>query len=165
MFRTFQGWTALSEMHPADGVLHAVPIPLAAAYMLVRGVAGELGLLGDEPATAPRRFRADDLLMRAMVPIPPVAPGDTVWWHGDVIHSVADASNDARWGNVMYIAATPGCPRNDAYRSSMLERFRGGLSPVDFPEEHFEAEFRGRPSVDDLNAIGRAHFGLPVMAS
>ena len=61
----------------------------------------------------------------------------------------------------MYIAATPGCPRNDSYRSSMLERFESGLSPVDFPEEHFEADFSGRPSVDDLNPIGRAHFGLP----
>jgi hypothetical protein len=29
VFRTFQGWTALSEMHPADGVLHVVPIPAA----------------------------------------------------------------------------------------------------------------------------------------
>ena len=165
VFRTFQGWTALSDMHPGDGVLHTVPIPPAAAYMLVRGIAGEIGPLGDEPEAAPRRFRADDLLMRAMVPIPPVEPGDTVWWHGDVIHSVADASNDTRWGNVMYIAATPSCPRNDVYRSTMLDRFRGGLSPVDFPEEHFEADFRGRPSVDDLNAIGRGHFGLPVSSS
>ncbi len=164
VFRTFQGWTALSDMHPADGVLHAIPIPLAAAYMLVRGIAGELGLLGDESEAAPQRFRADDLLMRAMVPIPPVGPGDTVWWHGDIIHSVAEASNQDRWGNVMYIAVTPACPRNDVYRSSMLDRFQGGLSPLDFPEEHFEADFSGRPSVDDLNTIGRVHFGLPVVA-
>ena len=27
VFRTFQGWTALSEMRPEDGVLHVVPIP------------------------------------------------------------------------------------------------------------------------------------------
>ena len=26
-FRTFQGWTALSEMRPTDGVLHVIPIP------------------------------------------------------------------------------------------------------------------------------------------
>ena len=80
VFRTFQGWTALSEMLPVDGVLHAIPIPRAAAYMLLRGVAGELGLLDGEAEPAPTRFRADELLMRAMVPIPEVAPGDTVWW-------------------------------------------------------------------------------------
>jgi hypothetical protein len=162
VFRTFQGWTALSDMHPDDGVLHTIPIPLAAAYMLVRGIAGELGLLGGDPEPAPRRFRADELLTRALVPIPAVEPGDTVWWHSDVIHSVADASNDVRWGNVMYIAATPPCRRNDDYRTSMLERFEGGLSPLDFPQEHFEADFCGRPSIEDLNPVGRAHFGLPA---
>ncbi len=160
VFRTFQGWTALSEMRPEDGVLHVIPIPAAAAYMLVRGIASELGLLTGEPEAAPRRFRVDDLLLPALVPIPTVYPGDTVWWHGDIIHSVAAATNETRWGNVMYIAATPGCPRNDAYRTSMLERFERGLSPRDFPEEHFEVEFVGRPTVDDLGPIGRTHFGL-----
>lgn len=165
VFRTFQGWTALSEMHPSDGVLHLIPIPLAAPYMLVRGIAGEVGVLDGEPEPAPRRFRADDLLLRAMVPIPAVEPGDTVWWHGDVIHAVADAANDSRWGNVMYIAAAPVCPRNEVYRASMLERFEGGLSPLDFPEEHFEAGFRGRPGISDLNMLGRAHFGLDADVS
>ena len=163
VFRTFQGWTALSEMRPDDGVLHLLPIPRASAYLYLRGIASELGLLG-EPEPAPPKFRPDDLLLPALVPIPAVEPGDTVWWHSDVIHSVADASNETRWGNVMYIAATPSCPRNDAYRSSMFERFEGGLSPRDFPDEHFEAEFVGRPTVADLDAVGRNHFGLPAHA-
>lgn len=165
VFRTFQGWTALSEMHPDDGVLHAIPIPAAAAYMYVRGIAGELGLSGGEAEAAPRRFRADDLLYGALVPIPRVEPGDTVWWHADVIHSVAAASNDVRWGNVMYIASTPGCPRNDDYRASMLERFVSGRSPLDFPAEDFEVDFVGRPTVDDLSPIGRGHFGLTGVRS
>ena len=160
VFRTFQGWTALSEMHPHDGVLHVIPVPSAAAYMLMRGIAGELGLLGGEPEPAPRRFRADDVLMPAMVPIPPVRPGDTVWWHGDLIHSVAPAANDTRWGNVMYIAAAPSCPRNDAYAATILERFVAGRSPVDFPDEDFEVDFVGRPDISDLGAIGRAQVGL-----
>ena len=164
VFRTFQGWTALSEMRPEDGVLRILPIPTASAYMLLRGIAGELGLLGDDPQPAPPKFRADDLLLPALVPIPAVEPGDTVWWHGDLVHSVDDAANETRWGNVMYIAATPSCPRNDAYRASMLERFESGLSPLDFPDEHFEAEFVGRPTVDDLDAVGRDHFGLPALA-
>ena len=162
VFRTFQGWTALTEMRPEDGVLHLLPIPSAAAYMLVRGIADELGLVSGEPEPAPRRFRADEVLAPGLVPIPAVRPGDTVWWHGDIIHSVADAANDTRWGNVMYIAATPACPRNDLYRTSMLERFEQGRSPLDFPEEHFEAEFIGRPTVADLGPIGRGHFGLDV---
>ena len=35
-FRTFQGWTALSEMDNDQGVLHTVPIPKAMAYLMLR---------------------------------------------------------------------------------------------------------------------------------
>ncbi|MDX7527574.1 YbiU family protein, partial [Enterobacter hormaechei] len=36
VFRTFQGWTALSDMLPGQGLLHVVPIPEAMAYVLLR---------------------------------------------------------------------------------------------------------------------------------
>lgn len=159
VFRTFQGWTALSEMHPVDGVLHVVPIPAAVGYRLVHGLAGELGVEG-EPVPAPRRDAGDELLLQAIVPIPAVEPGDTVWWHGDLYHLVGDATNDTRWGNVMYIGAAPRCPRNDVYRRSMGDRFVRGASPVDFPADDFEVDFVGRAGVADLNEIGRAQFGL-----
>ena len=160
VFRTFQGWTALSDMQPDDGVLHVVPIPWAVGYRLVHGLAGELGLLGDEIARAPRRDAGDELLERAMVPIPAVAPGDTVWWHGDLYHSVGPATNDSRWGNVMYIGAAPRCGRNDAYSPSLYPRFTAGTSPVDFPSDDFEVDFVGRATDDDLDEVGRAQFGL-----
>ena len=35
-FRTFQGWTALSDMDHDQGVLHAIPIPEAMGYLLLR---------------------------------------------------------------------------------------------------------------------------------
>jgi Protein of unknown function (DUF1479) len=159
VFRTFQGWTALSDMHPSDGVLHVVPLPGAVAYRLVHGLATELGLLGD-PSPAPVRDRGDALIDRALVPIPAVGPGDTVWWHGDLYHSVADAANDTRWGNVMYIGAAPRCARNDVYRADMFDRFARGASPRDFPAEDFEVEFEGRATPDDLTPLGREQFGL-----
>lgn len=159
VFRTFQGWTALSEMHPSDGVLHLAAVPSAAGYLLVKGIADELGL-EDDPTPAPRRARPDDLVLPALRPIPAVEPGDTVWWHGDIFHSVAPASNDTRWGNVMYIGSSPRCERNDRYVGTTLERFERGASPLDFPTEDFEVDFRGRARVDDLNRIGRQHFGL-----
>ena len=141
MFRTFQGWTALSEMHPDDGVLHVVPIPAAVGYRLVHGLAGELGLLG-EPVPAPRRDAADELLPRALVPIPVIEPGDTVWWHGDLYHSVGDAANDSRWGNVMYIGAAPRCPRNDVYRPTMLDRFVARRQPGRLPGRRLRGRLR-----------------------
>ena len=36
VFRTFQGWTALSDMASDQGVLHTVPIPEAMAYLMLR---------------------------------------------------------------------------------------------------------------------------------
>ena len=36
VFRTFQGWTALSDMDHDQGVLHTVPIPEAMAYLMLR---------------------------------------------------------------------------------------------------------------------------------
>src|SRR3954454_15255736 len=35
-FRTFQGWTALSDMAHDQGMLHTVPIPEAMAYLMLR---------------------------------------------------------------------------------------------------------------------------------
>jgi hypothetical protein len=160
VFRTFQGWTALSEMHPDDGVLHVVPIPWAVGYRLVHGIAGELGLSGDEPVPAPRRDAGDQLLEQAMVPIPAVEPGDTVWWHGDLYHSVGPATNHLRWGNVMYIGAAPRCARNDSYSPSLYPRFVTGASPVDFPADDFEVDFVGRATEHDLDDVGRAQFML-----
>ena len=60
----------------------------------------------------------------------------------------------------IYIGAAPGCPRNDVYRATMLDRFVRGASPVDFPADDFEVDFAGRATVDDLNDTGRAQFGL-----
>jgi hypothetical protein len=36
VFRTFQGWTALSDMELGQGLLHVVPVPEAMAYILLR---------------------------------------------------------------------------------------------------------------------------------
>ena len=157
VFRTFQGWTALSEMWPTDGVLHTIPIPAAASYLVLKGIASECGAL-DEPV--PRRMTADEVLLPAVSPIPTVFPGDTVWWHGDLIHSVGAAANETRWGNVMYIAATPRCVRNDEYAFTMLDRFVRGASPKDFPDEDFEQDFAGRATIGDLNRRGMEMFRL-----
>jgi hypothetical protein len=160
VFRTFQGWTALSQMHPEDGVLHVVPVPAAVGYRLVLGLAGELGVGSGEGQAAPRRDAGDSLVTQALVPIPQVEPGDTVWWHGDLYHAVGTATNETRWGNVMYIGCAPRCARNDAYVESMYARFLAGTSPVDFPFDDYEADFDGRATVADLDPTGRAQFGL-----
>ncbi len=87
-------------------------------------------------------------------------PGDTVFWHGDVIHAVEDAHRGVGYSNVMYIAAAPGCAKNDAYLRRQLPSFLAGESPPDFPADHFEVDFDGRASAVDLTPLGRAQLGL-----
>jgi hypothetical protein len=163
-FRTFQGWTALSDMAHDQGVLHTVPIPGAMAYLMLRP------LLADVPdddmcgVTISQAFPASTkwhpLLLRALSGIPDVQAGDSVWWHCDMIHSVAPVTNQQGWGNVMYIPAAPWCPRNQQYAPSVWDAFRSGSSPSDFPAEHYERTWANRFQPEDLNATGRRGLGL-----
>ncbi|GGX52608.1 DUF1479 domain-containing protein [Saccharospirillum salsuginis] len=163
-FRTFQGWTALSDMKHDQGVLFTIPIPAAMAYILLRP------LLDDVPedelcGVSPRRVlpvseQWHPLLMRGKTTIPDVVAGDSVWWHCDVIHGVDPVEDQQGWGNVMYIPASPWCEKNVQYARQCKERFERGESPDDFPAEHYETEWEGRFRSSDLNTNGIRSFGI-----
>jgi hypothetical protein len=165
-FRTFQGWTALSDMAPTEGVLHVVPIPSAMVYLLLRALADDIAdddLCGAANGQAlPVVERYHSLLLPALTPIPAVEPGDTVWWHGDMIHSVGPVTDQQGWGNVMYIPAAPYCPKNAAYAEACGQAFLAGTSPSDFAAEDYEVNWTGRATLDDLNPVGRQQLGLPA---
>lgn len=158
-FRTFQGWTALSDMERDQGVLHTVPIPEAMAYLMLRP------LLADVPddemcgVTVNQVFPVSEqwhpLLFHALSGIPDVRAGDSVWWHCDMVHSVAPVQDQKGWGNVMYIPAAPWCERNERYAATVREAFLAGSSPSDFPEEHYEQGWPNRFAADQLNQAGR----------
>ena len=38
MFRTYQGWTALTRQGPTDGTLRLIPIAAGIAYVLLRAL-------------------------------------------------------------------------------------------------------------------------------
>src|SRR4029453_13296727 len=113
-----------------QGVLHTVPIPEAMAYLMLRP------LLADVPdddmarVTVNQAFpplgRWHALLLRAVSGIPDVRAGDSVWWHCDMIHSVAPVTDQKGWGNVMYIPAAPWCPRNQRYAEDLRHAFTTG---------------------------------------
>ena len=164
VFRTFQGWTALSDMDHDQGVLHTVPIPEAMAYLMLRP------LLPDVPegdmcgVTVNQVFPAGEkwhsLLLEALSGIPDVKAGDSVWWHSDMIHSVAPVQSQKGWGNVMYIPAAPWCPRNESYAAEVRRAFATGESPSDFPAEHYERDWPNRFAPEQLNRTGRRGMGL-----
>jgi Protein of unknown function (DUF1479) len=163
-FRTFQGWTALSDMAPTEGVLHTVPIPSAMSYILLRALQDDVAdddLCGAANGQAlPISERWHPVLMPALTPIPGVEPGDTVWWHGDMIHSVGAVQDQRGWGNVMYIPASPHCEKNAAYAADCGRAFLAGTSPTDFAAEDYEVDWAGRPAAGELNATGRAQLSL-----
>jgi hypothetical protein len=164
-FRTFQGWTALSDMRADQGVLHTLPIPKAMAYMLLRPLLNDVPedeLCGVAPGKVlPVSQKWHPLLVQGLTPIPDVQAGDSVWWHCDVIHSVAPVQSQEGWGNVMYVPAAPMCPKNLKYAKDVCRAFEAGESPDDFPPEHYETAWKDRFTFEQLNAIGRNGLGLP----
>ncbi|AOK31485.1 MULTISPECIES: DUF1479 domain-containing protein [Burkholderia] len=163
MFRTFQGWTALTPQGPGDGTLQLIPIANAMAYVMLRALQDDVpddDLCGARPGRALSILPEwHALLLDALVPIPPMQPGDAVFWHGDVVHAVEDTHRGTGHSNVMYIAAAPACAKNDAYLRRQWPSFVQGESPPDFPADHFETDFAGRARPDDLTALGREQMG------
>lgn len=166
VFRTFQGWTALSDMLPGQGLLHVVPIPEAMAYVLLRPLLDDVPddeLCGVAPGRVlPISAQWHPLLIEALTSIPALEAGDSVWWHCDVIHSVAPVTDQQGWGNVMYIPAAPLCEKNLAYARRVKAALEKGASPGDFPREDYEASWEDRFTLDDLNEHGKRALGMPV---
>lgn len=164
VFRTFQGWTALSDMIPHQGLLHVVPIPEAMAYILLRPLLDDVPedeLCGVAPGRVlPVSEQWHPLLIRALTSIPALEAGDSVWWHCDVIHSVAPVADQQGWGNVMYIPAAPMCDKNRAYAHKVRAALEKGASPGDFPREDYEADWQGRFTLADLNRQGKRALGM-----
>ncbi|OON37967.1 hypothetical protein BTJ39_19310 [Izhakiella australiensis] len=163
-FRTFQGWTALSDMYAGQGMLQVVPVPEAMAYILLRPLLDDVPedeLCGVAPGRVlPVSEKWHPHLINGLCSIPPLQAGDSVWWHCDVIHSVAPVENQQGWSNVMYIPAAPACQKNLAYAEKVRQAFNKGESPTDFPPEHYEQNWSDRFQPDDLNENGRRALGI-----
>jgi hypothetical protein len=164
VFRTWQGWTALTAQGPGDGTLMVLPVARAIVWVLLRPFLPDVpegSLCGAESAKAlflSKEWHAP--LLRGLVPIPRVAAGDTVWWHPDLIHAVEARHGGTHPSNVMYIGAAPDCPRNRAYLAPQLAAFRAGRSPPDFPPDDLEVAFAGRAGPEALSDLGRRQMGL-----
>jgi hypothetical protein len=164
MFRTFQGWTALTRQGPGDGTLQVVPAMLGVVYLLLRALQDDVAdddLCGARLTRALRavpQWHAE--LLEGLVSIPEVQPGDTVWWHPDVLHAVEGVHTGRGYSNVLYIAAAPACGKNRAYLERQRPTFLAGESPPDFGPEHHEVGYRGRGALADLTPLGRRQMGF-----
>ena len=159
MFRTFQGWTALTPQGPGDGTLSLLPIAKSISYFLLRALQKDVAdddLCGATPGRAlgaSQEWHKE--ILEGLISIPDVEPGDTVWWHPDVIHSVANEHQGDHYANVIYVGASPVCAKNEAYARRQADAFYSGRSAPDFAAEDYEVNFEGRATVDDLTELGR----------
>jgi hypothetical protein len=164
MFRTFQGWTALTEQGPGDGTLELLPISNAIAYVLLRALQSDVPedeLCLARPGRAlgvSEQWHPD--IYPAISKIQTVEPGDTVWWHPDVVHSVGSEHNGEDYASVIYIGASPACSKNKAYAQRQATHFLDGRSAPDFAAEDYEVNFEGRATVDDLTHLGKQQMAL-----
>ena len=168
MFRTFQGWTALTRQGKGDGTLQLVPIATSMIYVLLRALQDDVPedeLCGAAPGRALSiNPQYHGLLIEALSSIPLMEPGDTVFWHSDVVHAVENEHKGAGYSNVMYISSAPACAKNTAYLARQAPAFLAGKTPPDFAPDDFEVDFKGRGTAADLTPLGRSQLGLPVEA-
>ena len=163
MFRTFQGWTALTRQGPDDGTLQLLPVADAMVWMLLRALQDDVPedeLCGAAACRAMMIVEDyHELLLRGYGSIPQVEPGDTVWWHPDVLHGVEDEHRGTGYSSVMYIAPVPDCEKNRSYAKLQQAAFEAGRSAPDFAAEDFEVDFSGRFTKQDLSPLGLQMMG------
>jgi hypothetical protein len=164
VFRTYQGWTALTRQGPKDGTLRVIPISEGISYVLLRALQDDVPedeLCGAAPGRAlgvRPEWHAE--MLAGAVSIPEVMPGDTVWWHTDICHSVADEHAGKEYASVIYIGSAPDCEKNRAYLPGQKAAFLAGNSPPDFAPMNLEVDFKGRATEADLTELGRRQMGF-----
>ncbi|KDQ59257.1 hypothetical protein JAAARDRAFT_128012 [Jaapia argillacea MUCL 33604] len=192
VLRTFQGWLALSETAPTEGTLKVFPdVLLSNAYIILRpfftakstpvtsnpldAENWEYNIsTSDFPGIFPRdggftgprpnpnshpHMRLDE----TMTSVPKVKPGDMVFWHCDVVHSVEQEHTGKGDSAVMYIPAVPYTPQNAAYVQKQKDTFLASVPPPDFPKHEGEATYAGGGrETDVVSAVGRVAMGLPI---
>jgi hypothetical protein len=164
VFRTYQGWTALTRQGPRDGTLRLIPIAAGISYVLLRALQDDIAqddLCGAKPGRA-LGISPDwhPELMAGMVSIPEVQPGDTAWWHTDICHAVGDEHAGAECASVIYIGSAPDCAKNRAYLPQQKAAFLAGRSAPDFAAMDFEVDFKGLATEKDLTELGRQQMGF-----
>ncbi|KAI6099728.1 hypothetical protein F5141DRAFT_1190563 [Pisolithus sp. B1] len=195
VFRTFQGWLALSETAPTQGTLRVFPdVTISNAYLMLRPFFRPMVPLDDPAILDPRNWELDTStpdfpgiiplnggflgprptpelhphlkLNETMTSVPKVYPGDMVFWHCDVVHSVEREHTGTNDSAVMYIPAMPETPQNLAYVQRQAEAFLAGVNPPDFDRSTEGVAYVGLAVESDVKgSAGRLAMGLPIRAA
>lgn len=167
-FRAFQGWLSMSHSGPGKGTLRVLPLlKEPTAFWMLRPFASDVPK-GAFPGCYPSKTfhvtqRWHKLLADHLVSLPEIGPGDTVWWHPDIVHTVENHHGGDEPNAVFYIGFGPDCRINRNYLRHMRHSFLLGTSPPDFPEKtNFEVDYKDRAAFDDLSNVGLKMAGFPL---
>lgn len=145
-WRSVQGWLSLSHTGTGHGTLRLLPsLKASTGYLMLRpfflqGADNFDDTTPTFPGAEPGKTQVlpteelhPDLMMhKSMIGIPPVKPGDYVFWHSDLIHEVDKYHLGTADSSVIYNASTPLSPYNiDSLRASR-QSFLDATPPRDF---------------------------------
>ncbi|KAF4415056.1 DUF1479 domain [Fusarium acutatum] len=148
VWRSLQGWLSLSNTQTGEGTLRVLPsLKLSMAYIMLRPLfhTGEYNdSLPTFPGATPGQTQffptveghPDLDIKRAIVGIPPVRPGDYVFWHCDVVHGVDPTNPGLVDSSVSYNACNPLTPYNIESLLTTRDAFQKGDVPIDFTRSH-----------------------------
>jgi len=192
VFRTFQGWLAMSETAPTQGTLRVFPdVQLLNAYTILRPFfrptvpKDSPDILDPEnwkfdistadfPGITPigrgfSGFQPTPLLhphlrlKETMTSVPKVVPGDMVFWHGEVVHAVEVEHTGTTDSAVIYIGAVPKTPHNSEYIVKQAQAFLAGQNPPDYAKLEKGTRLVGLGADADVEGpAGRVAMGLPM---
>ncbi|KAK5731510.1 hypothetical protein LTR17_011308 [Elasticomyces elasticus] len=179
-WRSMQGWLSLSHTGTGHGTLRLLPsLKTSTAYLMLR----PFFLDGDDafddvtptfPGAHPggtqvlptTELHPDLMMEKSIVGIPPVKPGDYVFWHCDLIHEVDKYHPGSTDSSVVYNASTPLVPYNIDSLRATRQSFLDAKPPRDFngigylyEEEHMH-EDHGARQVNILSEEGRRAMGF-----
>lgn len=185
VFRSFQGWTALTRAAPGEGSLRLYPnVKTAIAYMLLRPFfnppadeslvmnASQWTFSDSETAHFPGTFKPQSQFLSpsshphlrikdCLVHIPTMEPGDTVWWHADMCHAVDAEHNGNENACVAYIAACPSTQANIEYIKGQYEDTVAGRPPKDFASSELdERTLKGYTGYENLGEEAKEALGF-----
>lgn len=177
-WRSLQGWLSLSHAGTGEGTLRLLPsLKLSMAYIMLRPLF-HTGAYDDSLPTFPgaipghtqffptREHHADLDLERTLVGIPPVRPGDYVFWHCDLVHGVDPTHHGTTDSSVFYNACVPLTPSNIESLLATRDAFRRVDAPVDFArstqdcEKEWQHEDNGAKEENILSSDGKRALGL-----
>jgi hypothetical protein len=185
-WRSLQGWLSLSHTSTGEGTLRLLPsLRASVAYMMLRPLflggrddGGDIGRYDDSQPTFPgacpgntqffpsSEFHPHLLMEKSMVGIPPVRPGDYVFWHCDLVHEVDRFHPGSRDSSVVYNACAPLTPYNIRSLVGIREAFLQATVPKDFVcysdihEKEYQHGDHGARDENILSLAGRRAMGL-----